>query len=402
LHDFEAEVLDSKPSDNTDYGIFTDDSMASGLGAGLLKATSFGDYVKYMVPVAKRGSYDVKVGIRTGENPGIFQVAIDDHDQGVPQDAYSPTVADESREIGPITFESGGDKEFRFSIVGQNSNSSGRHLVCDYIDLVPHFEAEDLAVQGNSVPYAIVRDPKLSGGSGILFKARRVGDYLTYTVPIANTGIYNIRLKTVATGTEASVQLFIDGVRQGYPEQANNDADDLLDFGSVKFENAGDKSFKFQIAKRGDKGLGYEFLFDDLELVPATQLEAEALLVRADESLKRIDDQTLSGQAGIPFNPDAAGSSVAYTVPIAIAGTYDVKVGVRTGKRSGIVQLSIDGVNQGGANDAYSAGVDYEVLDLGRPTFTEAGEKTFQFVVTGQNEQSKGFRFILDYVGLLR
>jgi hypothetical protein len=89
-------------------------------------------------------------------------------------------------------------------------------------------------------------------------------------------------------------------------------------------------------------------------------------------------------------------------VPIAIAGTYDVKVGVRTGKRSGIVQLSIDGVNQGGANDAYSAGVDYEVLDLGRPTFTEAGEKTFQFVVTGQNEQSKGFRFILDYVGLLR
>jgi hypothetical protein len=104
LHDFEAEVLDSKPSDNTDYGIFTDDSMASGLGAGLLKATSFGDYVKYMVPVAKRGSYDVKVGIRTGENPGIFQVAIDDHDQGVPQDAYSPTVAYESREIGPITF----------------------------------------------------------------------------------------------------------------------------------------------------------------------------------------------------------------------------------------------------------------------------------------------------------
>ena len=320
----------------------------------------------------------------------------------MPQDGYSPIVGYESREIGPITFKSPGDKEFRFSIVGQNPNSSGRNLVCDYIDLVPYFEAEELAVEKNSAPYATVRDPKLSGGSGILFKAKRVGDYLTYAVPIANAGIYNIRLKTGVTGTEASVQLFIDGVRQGYPEQANNDAADLLDFGSVKFENAGDKSFKFQIAERGGKGPGYEFLFDDLELVPATQLEAEALLARADESLKRIDDQTLSGQAGFLFNPDAPESSVAYTVPIAVAGTYDLKVGVRTGKRSGVVQLSIDGVNQGGANDTYSAGLDYKVLDLGRVTFTEAGEKTFRFVVTGQNEQSKGFQFTLDYVGLVR
>ena len=40
-------------------------------------------------------------------------------------------------------------------------------------------------------------------------------------------------------------------------------------------------------------------------------------------------------------------------------------------------------------------------MDLGRVTFTESGPKTFQFVVTGQNEKSEG-EFLLDYVNLVR
>ena len=41
-------------------------------------------------------------------------------------------------------------------------------------------------------------------------------------------------------------------------------------------------------------------------------------------------------------------------------------------------------------------------MDLGGVTFTESGPKTFQFVVTGQNEKSEGFEFLLDYVDLVR
>jgi len=62
--------------------------------------------------------------------------------------------------------------------------------------------------------------------------------------------------------------------------------------------------------------------------------------------------------------------------------------------RPGIFQLSIDDVNQGTAHDSYSPGVGYAVLDLGRVTFTESGTKTFQFVVTGQTEKSKGFAWL--------
>ena len=99
---------------------------------------------------------------------------------------------------------------------------------------------------------------------------------------------------------------------------------------------------------------------------------------------------------------EGPGNSVTYNVTIPSAGTYDVKVGIRKGNRSGIIQLAIDGVNQGSARDGYSADVDYEVVDLGRVTFTEAGEKTFQFLVTGRNPNSSGYQFVLDYVDLVR
>ncbi len=407
LHDFEAEVLSSKSSDKTDYVIFTDDPLASGIGAGLLKATRIGDYVSYTVPVAKSGTYDVKVGIRTGESEGIFQLAIDEINQGAPQDGYSPSVAYEVRDLGPVTFDSGGDKSFQFSITSQNPHSSGREFVCDYIDLVPHFEAEKLFVKKHTAPYKTFHDPELSGGAGTLFKARKLGDYLTYAVPLGSSGNYDVRVKTKPTGSAASFQLLIDGQKQGYPQKGevyySAGADGVRDLGVAKFENAGEKAFKFLVTERDPKGPGYDFLFDDIQLVLASDFEAEALPVKADGSLVRVQDENLSGEAGILFNPQAAvGEAITYTITVPVAATYEVKIGIRTGKRSGIVQLSIDNVDQGTASDAYSADVDYAVLDLGRVTFTEAGDKAFRFVVTGRNGKSQGLEFLLDYVDLVR
>jgi N-acetylneuraminic acid mutarotase len=403
LHDFEAELLGSTTSKGTDYLIFTDDPSASGGGAGLLKSTKVGDYVTYTVPVTKSGSYDVKVGIKTGQSQGIFRLAIDGKKQGSPQDGYAPTAAYEIRDLGPVTFDSAGNKVFRFSIAGQNSSSNGDEFVCDYIDLVPHFEAEALSVQKHSAPYITIRDRGLSGGAGTLFKAKRVGDYITYTVPVATSGIYNLSLKTEPADGTAAFQLFVDGARQGYAQDQNSgDANGLHDLGTVEFESAGDKAFQFLITGRGSGRSGSKVLFDDIQLVLATHLEAEALPVKAAESVVRIEDENLSEQAGILFAPEAAGRAVSYKIAIPVAGTYDVKIGMRTGNNGGIVQLLIDGANQGTAHDTYSVEVGYQVLDLGRVTFTKSGTKTFQFLVTGQNGQSQGFEFLLDYVDLVR
>jgi hypothetical protein len=42
------------------------------------------------------------------------------------------------------------------------------------------------------------------------------------------------------------------------------------------------------------------------------------------------------------------------------------------------------------------------VVDFGTVAFTEAGEKTFQFLITGRDPQSKDYQFVLDYLNLVR
>ena len=65
---------------------------ASRRACAVLKATGPGDFVIYGVPIVADGTYDVKVGIQTQNNRGIFQLAITGVNQGTPQDEYSPTA----------------------------------------------------------------------------------------------------------------------------------------------------------------------------------------------------------------------------------------------------------------------------------------------------------------------
>ena len=174
----------------------------------------------------------------------------------------------------------------------------------------------------------------------------------------------------------------------------------LHDLGTVKVVRAGKKTFQFMVVGGGPDRTGYYLDFDYPELVLASHLEAEKLSTDSTR-LKRVVDPDLSGGAGILLKAEAPGDSVTYNVTIPSTGTYDVRAGIRKGIGA-IVQLSIDGMNQGPPEDNYSAEVDYQVVDLGRVTFAEAGEKTFQFLVTGQNPNSKGYQFLLDYVDLVR
>ena len=406
LHDFEAEALGTATSEGTDYVIFTDDPLTSGGAAGLLKATKVGDYVAYRVPVSRSGTYDVKVGIRTSANQGTVQLAIDGANHGSPQDEYSPSVGYEVRDLGPVTFSEAGTKTFRFAVTGQNPNSSGYEFVCDYLDLVPYFEAEGLRVGAHSAPCVTIRGRNVSGGYARRLKATRPGDYVTFGVPIAEPGNYNVRVKTKTGSNLGIFQLFVDGVKQGYDQKQRPSSLDtgysVHDLGTIKVARSGNKAFRFIVTGGGPGINGYNLAFDYLELVLASHFEAEKLSAGSTTRLRRVIDANLSRQAGMLLNAEAPGNFVTYNVTIPSTGTYDVKVGIRKSNRSGIVQLAIDGVNQGTARDGYSAEVDYEVLDLGRVTFSEAGQKAFQFLVTGQNPNSKGYQFVLDYVDLVR
>ena len=62
----------------------------------------------------------------------------------------------------------------------------------------------------------------------MLLKATRIGDYVTYGVPIAVPGNYNVRVRTNTGSNTGTFQLFIDGVKtgvcsEGDENSSNND-----------------------------------------------------------------------------------------------------------------------------------------------------------------------------------
>ena len=298
LHDFEAEILDATTSPEAHYSIITDDPMNSAGAAGLLQSSKVGDYVTYLVPVEKVGTYDVRIGGRGGATQGIFQLAIDNINHGQPQDEYAPATTQVVKDLGPFTFSSAGDKAFRFSVTGRNPASTGAEFLCDYIDLVPHFEAETLPVKERTAVTRVVHETNLSGGAGMVVRANASGDYVTYSVPVTTPGTYNVRIKTKPGGDTGTFQLFVEGVQQGYLQRDISEffaGSGLHDLNAIRFDTAGEKTFKFVVHRVADRPSA-EIVLDAIELVLTNHFEVESLVARSDNSLRQIGDQNLSGE----------------------------------------------------------------------------------------------------------
>jgi N-acetylneuraminic acid mutarotase len=401
LHDDEVEALGIKTSRATEYAVFTNDPLASGTGAGLLKSTQIGQFITYTVPVAAAGTYDVRVGVETNNENGIFQLFINGVSQGGPQDEYSALMGHDLRELGPHKFKAG-DSSFKFQVTNKNPLSGGYQLVFDYIDLVPRGETERLAFT-SSVSNVRLRDANFSGGLGEMLRATTVGDFVSYTVPVNVAGFYDVKVAT-RTGTANGIfQLAIDGVNLGYAqdEYAATTGYPVLNLGTI-FLDQGNKTFKFSVTGRNASSTGDALVFDYIDLVLSSQDEAETLPVSGTTTISTITDPVLSGGKGLLLKARAANNSMTFTVPIPEAGTYTIKAGSRTGNKSGKFQLLIDGVNQGSVQDQYSALTAYQVYDLGTITFTGSGDSAFQFLVTDKNPSSTGYQLLFDYIELVR
>ena len=103
---------------------------------------------------------------------------------------------------------------------------------------------------------------------------------------------------------------------------------------------------------------------------------------------------------GTLLSATAVGNYVIYTVNISTAGTYDVKVGVKETFNRGIWQLSINGTNQGSAEDEYVPTGALAEFDLGAATISSSGPHSFKFLVVGKNAQSTGYRAAFEYIKL--
>ena len=156
----------------------------------------------------------MKVGIKTNRGKGKFQLLINGVNQGSEQDEYSSGVGYEILDLGIVKLDAG-DQMFQFLVTG--TSGTGYQLVFDYIDLVPRFETEALPAQATA-PHGPFIDPMLSGGQGTLLQSTRDGDSVTYTVPVAVAGTYDVNVGIKTNKGKGIFQLSINGINQGYPQ----------------------------------------------------------------------------------------------------------------------------------------------------------------------------------------
>ncbi len=100
---------------------------------------------------------------------------------------------------------------------------------------------------------------------------------------------------------------------------------------------------------------------------------------------------------------DSAGEFVTYKVTIPSSGTYDVKVGIRKGNQNGIVQLAIDGVNQG--SSLWTITRRKWIMrswTLGRLHSRKQANRHFNSWSQGRIQTARVISFVLDYIDLVR
>jgi hypothetical protein len=77
---------------------------------------------------------------------------------------------------------------------------------------------------------------------------------------------------------------------------------------------------------------------------------------------------------GTILDAGKVGDNITFTVNVAVAATYDVKVSYKKFNTRGIWQLAINGTNVGAPVDEYAASDSYAMIDLGNFAFPAAGK----------------------------
>ncbi|HZS18296.1 MAG TPA: immunoglobulin domain-containing protein [Candidatus Udaeobacter sp.] len=161
---FEAESTELQELP-TSYDIINDLNASCGALA-VLNATAPSQSVTYKVLIPEAGTYEIAVGIKTGNDRGRFQFSIDGEDFGAVQEGYSLIPDCEHRVVATtVTFYSPGEKAFTFSLIGRDRRSLGYALELDYIDVRPRlgFASELFTEALSQLPQRAVA----GGGDGL-------------------------------------------------------------------------------------------------------------------------------------------------------------------------------------------------------------------------------------------
>ena len=129
---------------------------------------------------------------------------------------------------------------------------------------------------------------------------------------------------------------------------------------------------------------------------PVVYQTANLAAVSSGPTFRQFTYSAFPDTTGTILDATKVGDSVTFTVNVATAGTYDVKLSYKKYNTRGISQLAINGTNVGATFDQYSATEGYATHDYGNFTFPTAGNYSFKFTVTGKNASSSGYSISFD------
>jgi rhamnogalacturonyl hydrolase YesR len=111
------------------------DALASGGTYNQGNFNAANDYIQYAVGVPAPGTYNVKVRFGKDTDMGKWQFYTASINVGAQQDAYSGAFTFSEVNLGNVTYQTSGNKVFKFTVTGKNSASSGYGTAIDYVML---------------------------------------------------------------------------------------------------------------------------------------------------------------------------------------------------------------------------------------------------------------------------
>lgn len=107
-------------------------------------------------------------------------------------------------------------------------------------------------------------------GTGAILDATKAGDYVTFSVPFAQAGTYDLKVTSKAYFTRGTYQVAVDGVNVGAVQDGYvaTEAYDTYDIGPVTIQTAGTHTFRFQVTGKDPSSQGYTICMDTLTFTP--------------------------------------------------------------------------------------------------------------------------------------
>ena len=129
---------------------------------------------------------------------------------------------------------------------------------------------------------------------------------------------------------------------------------------------------------------------------PVVYQTAKLSAVSSGSTFRQFTYPGFPDTTGTIIDATKVGDNVTFTVNVATAGAYDIKLSYKKYNTRGISQLAINGTNVGATLDQYAATDSYATNDYGAFTFPTAGNYSFKFTVTGKNASSSSYSVSFD------